>query len=603
MPKPAFDLASLLSLPVPHNSTVSWDGTQVAFIWNVTGRMEVYVAKLPDGEPCNLSQEHLPRSLRTRLIWNRAGTHILFGWDNEGKERHAVWSLDVTSGKLLQLTHSPDVWHMPCEVSPDDSRLLLLSDRDGSRNLYTLDLRTKQMSQITAFHAPIYTGGKWSPDGTQVLTSSNETDDLRNSDIYLAGADGSGAQRVYQARIGSRDMACAWLPDGQHILLTSDLSGIERPGILALNSGEVRWLGKVDVSEKAADVSRSGSHVLSLRNQDALEMPIMTHLRTGKETSLDLLPGVSLQPQFALNDTAVVLGHITPTRQLELVVTPIGEGKTRSLTPIDYGTMNPRDFVEPKHITYASPDGWTIPAILYEARVEGEALPPAIIELHGGPWAQARRLFAPWVQYWVSHGFTVLIPNFRGSTGYGRKFFDGNYMDWGGGDLQDIVAGAEYLIGEGLADPKRIACYGGSYGGYLSYMAVTKTSEVWKAGVAWIGLTDLLAAYEQSPPPMRDVYKLMMGDPVENEALWRERSPIHFADNLKAKLLIIHGVNDPRCPISQARAFRDRLLEHGFVEGEQFDYVELDKVGHGSSDLEQRVHTHQTIADFLIANV
>jgi len=118
-----------------------------------------------------------------------------------------------------------------------------------------------------------------------------------------------------------------------------------------------------------------------------------------------------------------------------------------------------------------------------------------------------------------------------------------------------------------------------------------------------VGLTDLLAAYEESLPPMKQVYELMMGDPIENEGLWRDRSPIHFAENLKAKLLIIHGINDPRCPISQARAFRDRLVEHGFVDGDDFEYVELDKIGHGSSDLQQNIHTQQTIADFLIENV
>lgn len=603
MPKSTLDLAKLLSLPAAYYGTVSWDGSQVAFIWNVTGRMEIYVADLPDGVPRNLSQGRLPKSLRTNLVWNRRGTRIVFGWDDDGTERHALWSLNVASGELSQLTKSPDVWHMPCEFSPDDSSILLFSDRDGSRNLYKFDIQTAAMTSLTKFSAQQYSAGRWSPDGTQVLSSSNETDDLRNCDIYIADADGNGVRRIYQGRIGSRDIACAWFPDGKRILLTSDLSGIEKPGILDLETGNASWLGLNDVSETAADVSRNGQYVLSLRNQDALETPIITDLETAEERTLDIPPGVTRKPQFALDDTAVVLGHITPTRQLELCVVPLDNGKTRSLTPIDYGSMDPKGFVEPQHITYESPDGWIVPAILYESHTRGESPPPAVVYCHGGPWAQARRFFVPWIQYWVSRGFTVLIPNFRGSTGYGREFFDGNYKDWGGGDLQDVVAGAEYLAREGLADPKRIACHGGSYGGYLTYMALTKTPDVWKAGIASVGLTDLLAAYDESPPPMRQVFELMMGNPVENEALWRDRSPIHFAENLKAKLLIIHGANDPRCPISQARAFRDRLLENGFTEGEHFEYVELDKVGHGSSDLQHQINTQQRIADFLIENV
>jgi dipeptidyl aminopeptidase/acylaminoacyl peptidase len=603
MPKSTLDLTKLLSLPAAHYGTVSWDGSSVAFVWNVTGRQEIYVAKLPDGEPHNISEGRLPKSIRTYLVWNRAGTEIAFGWDEEDKERHALWTIDVRSGELKQLTDKSDVWHMPLEFSPDGSSLAFISDLNGPRGLFRLDLETKVTVALTKFPSPLYTAGQWSPDGTQLLASSNETEDLRNCDVYTVDAGGLGVQHVYQGSIGSQDKALGWLPNGKHIVLTSDVAGIERPGVLDLETGKVRWLGQADVSETAADVSGSGKYVLSLRNQDALETPIITNLGTGEETTLDLPAGVALQPQFALNDTAVVLGHTTPTYQIELCVTTIGKGKTQSLTPIDYGTMDPDSFVEPRHITYESSDGLTIPAILYEAHSERGKLPPAIVEIHGGPSGQARRLFTPWVQYWVSRGFTVLVPNFRGSTGYGREFFDGNYKDWGGGDLQDVVAGAEYLAREGLADRERIACYGGSYGGYLTYMALTKTPDVWKAGVAWVGLSDLLAAHEEGSPHMKRVLELLMGDPVENEALWRDRSPIHFAENLKAKLLIIHGVNDPRCPISQARAFRDQLLEHGFVEGEAFEYVELDKVGHGSSDLEQNIHTQQTIADFLIKNV
>lgn len=603
MDKSTLDLAQLLSLPTAYEATVSWDGSTAAFIWNITGRMEIYVAALPDGQPRNLSQGRLPKSLRTTLVWNRGGTRILFAWDDEGKEKHAVWSLDVSSGKLLQLTHSPDVWHMPCEFSPDDSSLLLLSDRDGSRNLYVLDLETKQTAQITAFHAPIYTSGRWSPDGTQVLTSSNETDDLRNCDIYLAAADGRGAQRVYQGRIGSRDMACGWLPDSQHIFLTSDLSGTERPGILDLDSGGVRWIGIEGISEIASDVSKDGRYVLSLRNQDACRTPIIMDLETFGQTVVDVPRGYTKQVQFALDDSFLVLDRVTAKRQFELLVIPAPAGRSHQLTPIDYGTIDTDEFADMTHIHYPSFDGLSIPAILCKPETPSPELAPAVLVCHGGPWGQAWIAFWPLIQFLVAHGFTVLIPNFRGSTGYGRKFFDGNYKDWGGGDLQDVVAGAKYLVAEGLADPERIACFGGSYGGYMTYMALTKTPEVWKAGVASIGLTDLLAAYEEGHPSMRQVLELMMGDPAENETLWRDRSPIHFAENLRAKLLIIHGVNDPRCPISQARRFRDRLLELGLCEGEEFEYVELDKVGHGSSDLDQQIHTQQTIADFLISNV
>ena len=166
-----------------------------------------------------------------------------------------------------------------------------------------------------------------------------------------------------------------------------------------------------------------------------------------------------------------------------------------------------------------------------------------------------------------------------------------------------MIAGVEFLVREGKADPGRIAAFGGSYGGYMTYMALVKAPDLWKAGVAWVGITDLLAWYDESTPDFQYIIRLMMGDPAENEELWRDRSAIHFAEELKAKLLMIHGVNDARCPVNQAHAFRDRLLELGYEEGRDFEYVELGEIGHGSSDIEERLGTYETITRYLEANV
>jgi dipeptidyl aminopeptidase/acylaminoacyl peptidase len=371
-----------------------------------------------------------------------------------------------------------------------------------------------------------------------------------------------------------------------------------------VKSGDVRWLGMEAVEEKASDVSKDGRYLLSLRNRDAQVTPIAIEIDAGEERPLIDAHGVTYWAEFALGGTAVVIDRSTPTRKGELFVVPVGEGKPHSLTPIDYGTIDPDEFVEPSYIHYASSDGLSIPAILYEPRDTGEGRPPpAVVEIHGGPWGQRWLAFFDIVQYLVSRGFSVLQPNFRGSTGYGRAFTDLNHMDWGGGDLRDVIAGVEYLVREGKADSERIAAFGGSYGGYMTYMALTKAPELWEAGVAWVGITDLPAMYEESTPDFRYILQMMMGNPTENAELWRDRSAIHSAGNLKAKLLMIHGVNDARCPVSQARAFRDRLLELGFKDGVDFEYVELGKVGHGSSDIEERLETYETIVRYLEENV
>lgn len=603
MPKTTIELEKLLSLPTATCPRVSHDGRRVAFYWNATGRTELYVADLPDGKPVQVTHGELPRAIRTDIVWNRAGTKLVFGKDVEGNEKNDIWWIDIASGEARRLTNTPAAWEIALEFSPNDRWLSLLSRRDGYQNLYKLDVESLDVVRLTDFGASVFDSGQWSPDGQLLLLSTNESEDLKNVDVYVVDAEGEEARRIFRGREGSRDLPLAWLPDGERIVITSDASGVNRPAIVEVKSGDVRWLGMEGIEEKASDVSKDGRFLLSLRNRNAQVTPVVTEIETGGERPLIDALGFTYWAEFALGGTAAVIDRSTPTRKGELFVLPVREGNPRSLTPIDYGTIDPAEFVEPIYIRYESSDGLKIPAILYEPRRDEDRLPPAVVEIHGGPWGQRWLAFFDIVQYLVSRGFAVLQPNFRGSTSYGRAFADLNHMDWGGGDLRDVIAGVEYLTREGKADPERIAAYGGSYGGYMTYIALTKAPELWKAGVAWVGLTDLLAAYEESPPDMQYILRLMMGDPAENEELWRDRSAIHFAENLKAKLLMIHGVNDARCPVQQARAFRDRLLELGYEEGTDFEYVELGKVGHGSSDIEERIETYETIIRYLEENV
>ncbi|MCI4317545.1 MAG: prolyl oligopeptidase family serine peptidase, partial [Thermoplasmata archaeon] len=122
--------------------------------------------------------------------------------------------------------------------------------------------------------------------------------------------------------------------------------------------------------------------------------------------------------------------------------------------------------------------------------------------------------------------------------------------------------------------------------------------ELWKAACAWVGISDLERLYDESREHYQYYFRGQMGDPATNRALWRDRSPIHFADRLRTRLLMVHGTNDPRCPIDQARLFRDRLLALGRKEGTDFEYIELTNEGHGSSDIEQKLRSYQTVSDF-----
>jgi dipeptidyl aminopeptidase/acylaminoacyl peptidase len=221
------------------------------------------------------------------------------------------------------------------------------------------------------------------------------------------------------------------------------------------------------------------------------------------------------------------------------------------------------------------------------------------VHVHGGPTGQWFRGFDPFAQFLVDRGLVVIEPNIRGSTGYGVEFRDAAIKDWGGADLEDVAGAAEYLKSLPYVDPERLVVFGGSYGGFMAFIAATKKPDIWRAAVAWVGVSDLHKLYDKSMEHFKYYFREQMGDPEKDRALWRDRSAVEFADKLRAKLLMVHGVNDPRCPVEQSRVFRDRLLELGRKEGEDFEYVELGDEGHGSTDIAQKIRTFNILAEYL----
>jgi dipeptidyl aminopeptidase/acylaminoacyl peptidase len=198
--------------------------------------------------------------------------------------------------------------------------------------------------------------------------------------------------------------------------------------------------------------------------------------------------------------------------------------------------------------------------------------------------------------------------NYRGSTGHGREFAEALIDDWGGAEQGDVVTGAEHVLeANDWLDEETVVVFGGSYGGYSAYWQLVQYPTLYAAGIAWIGLTDLEDMYENTMAHYRvELMEKYLGTPAENPELYRNRSPVTHVENVAAPLLIVHGVNDRRVPISQARIFRDALEDAGYVGSEaaesgevDFEYRELGEEGHASSDQQQKLRMFRLLDDFL----
>lgn len=582
----------------------SWDKRKIAFYWDKTGRFELYVMDLQTREIRQLTDGQAPKGLRADFVWTRDDLEIIFAKDADGDEKNNLFKLEVETGQVVQLNDNPKTQEYAGQVHPDNTHMAVMSDRGGQMNVFTLDLRGEnhEWRQITRFEQPAW-AGPWSPDGAWLTLYANESGNLHNYDTYLVRPDGSELHQAFSLRDGSFDYIFDWHPGGKLVAVQSDEGGQDRAGILNLESGELRWLGtpQPGVDLEAGCFSADGRWLTAYRDQEGGYTALLHAVETGQERELNLPPGQVGMAQFVQGDSKLLLSYTTSSRRAELLLYDLASDTHETLLPAEYGSIDPGIFVDSEHLYYPGLDGKRVPALLYAPHdIPQDTKLPALVVVHGGPTSQWYRTFDPYAQFLVDRGFVVLCPNVRGSTGYGVEWRDMALKDWGGGDLDDVVAGANYLKSLTYVDPERVGVFGGSYGGFMSFMAVTKRPEVFKVGVPWIGITDLHLMYAESMEHFKHFLREQMGDPEENRALWRDRSAVEFAGQVQAKLLILHGVNDPRCPVSQSRIFRERLLSHGKREGEDFEYHEFADEGHGpSGDIGGKIRTYKLLADFL----
>ena len=256
------------------------------------------------------------------------------------------------------------------------------------------------------------------------------------------------------------------------------------------------------------------------------------------------------------------------------------------------------ELADMKPIQYKSRDGLTIHGYLTLPKGVPPKNLPVVINPHGGPWFRDAWGFNPEVQFLANRGYAVLQMNFRGSTGYGREFWAASFKQWGRKMQDDVTDGVHWLIKEGIADPKRVAIYGGSYGGYTTLAGLAFTPDLYAAGVDYVGVSNLITFMKSVPPywkPFLEMMAEMVGDMEKDEAMLKAASPVFSADKIKAPLLIAQGAKDPRV----AKAESDQMVEAMKKRGVEVEYIVKDNEGHGFGNEENRFEFYEAMERFL----
>jgi dipeptidyl aminopeptidase/acylaminoacyl peptidase len=624
-------LEELASLPTFAHPTASPDGDEVALYYDIGGRNELHVADVETGELTQWSDGEVPRNARWHVNWAADGERVFFHLDEDGNEQNDVHAVDRDGS--VEAVVEMDGQTRLTDVGDDGETLLVGSSAGGQMNLYVHDIPSGETTKVTDYERAAG-GGTLSPDCERIAYTTNESDEFENQDVYVASVDGSNPRNLEIGEDGAESGPAGWHPDGDALLVSDNSEDLGRAGVYDLETDEVTWYGDREHVEVPICFLPAGDRFLALRVRECSVMPLVYDVDTGEVSELDLPEGVASFPgsgEPVVDDDRVLVQHTTPTSRSELLVYDLATDEYETLVEAEYGDLDPDMFADAEHFTFDS-DGvpetaqaavehdpyeeLEIEALLYDSgqRRESEALPssraqsarerpsPLIVNPHGGPRSADFRSFDLYTQFLVSRGYSVLQVNYRGSSGWGRSFVESLYEDWGGAEQGDVAVAAERVIDRDWIDEDRVVVFGGSYGGYSAYWQMVQYPELYDAGIAWIGLTDLEDMFENTMPHFRtELMEKNMGTPEENPELYEERSPVTHAENLAAPLLLVHGVNDRRVPVSQARIFRDRLEELGYEGGEggDFEYEELGEEGHASTDQDQKARMFRILDGFL----
>jgi dipeptidyl aminopeptidase/acylaminoacyl peptidase len=594
---PLIDREILFGNPEIARATISPDGKFIAFLKPHKDTLNIWVKRAD--EPfanARLLTNEAKRPIRS-FFWSRDGKFILFVNDQGGNENFNLYAVNPNeqppSGAEVpvarNLTNSEKVRTIGYNVprTEPDAVYVGMNDRDPAwHDLYKLKISTGERTLVRQ-NTERLTG--WLFDNKDQLRLATRSTKSGDKEILRVDADGKFT-KVYSCNLFETCSPIHFNKDNRRVYMISNKGesvDLTRLVLFDIETGkeepvETDPMSRVDLEDAAfSDVTDELVYTLYVDDRQRFYFKDKT-LAADYKFLQQKLPNKEIVFDMATRDEMTWL--ITAFSDTEPGEKYLFDRKSKKLE-LQYRTREklPRqDLAEVKSVRYKSSDGLEIPAYLSLPRGVAPKNLPTVILPHGGPWARDRWGFDSLAQFLTNRGYAVLSPNFRGSTGYGKKFVDAGNLQWGDKMQDDLTWGAKYLVSQGISDPKRIGIMGGSYGGYATLAGVTSTPDLYAVGVAIVApsnlitLLDAIPAYWESE---RIRFYKRMGDPTtaEGKAQLMRQSPLTHADKIKTPLLVVQGANDPRVNKREADQIVIALRDRGFP----VEYIVAPDEGHG----------------------
>lgn len=583
---------------------VSPDGTYFSFMAPYENRLNLFVQKIGSDTTIRITSE-TERDI-TASMW-AGNNRILFIKDTGGDENYQLYGVNIDGSDLKSYTNFPNVRTTIIDPLRKIDSLVIIGMNKRNPQVfdpYRLNLNTGELTLLAENPGNIQ---GWMTDHDGKLRVANAIVDGVNNQILYRETEDQPFQPVLTTNFKETVSFAVFTPDNKMVYALTNI-GRDKTALVLMDpktceEKEVLYMNdKYDISDLNYSEKKNRLTVVACEGHKDMIRHYFDKDEEEIRKKLEAqLPGYNVGVTSMSKDENIRLIYAGNDRTYgTYYLYNVKENKLTKVADIapwikeeEMCAMNP--------ITYTSRDGLTIEGYLTLPKgytMENAKNLPVVVNPHGGPWIRDSWGYNPEVQFLASRGYAVLQMNFRASTGYGRKFTELGYKQWGQTMQNDITDGVKWLIKEGIADPKRVAIYGASYGGYATLAGVTFTPDLYACAVDYVGVSNLLSFMNTIPPywkPLLDMMHEMIGDPETDKEMMEKYSPVFHVDQIKAPLFIAQGANDPR--VNKAES--DQMVEALKKRGVEVEYMVKENEGHGFSNEENKFDFYRAMEKFL----
>jgi dipeptidyl aminopeptidase/acylaminoacyl peptidase len=527
---------------------------------------------------------------------------LIFSMDPGGSEKHQIWTINLGNLECTKLSKFDDLIYNFGAFSLDGREILFASNErdEKSFDLYAqpLDsLESRLVHKSDHHNFPV----DWLSKDQMVTGRANSNLD---NDLFLLD---TGKEELVKLTPHSDEAYFEYSghsPDSKTIFLITNIDReFAQPATLDLATHKLKILAEENWDAVGGRVSPNGRLYAYFRNLDGVSKLHILDVESGSDSKIDGIPQGALEApliggydliDWDAKSQRLVFSFQGPSHNLNIWLYNHATHEVSQLTSVPTGGIPADTFVEPRHEGYSSFDGLKIPVLVYEPK-EKRGPSPTVVYVHGGPESQEKARFNIIIQYLVNHGFLVLAPNVRGSSGYGKRWIHLDDVEKRLDSVKDLDYLVKWSVGTGLSQKGKIGIVGGSYGGFMVLSAITEYPDLWGAAVDMVGIANFSTFLERTAKWRRHLRTPEYGDPERDAELFKRISPIHHVDKITSPLLVIHGANDPRVPIHEAEQIVGQLKERG----RHVEFIRFEDEGHGIAKIPNRIKAYSAMGDFL----